>query len=533
MRACYSVDETDVAGALQMRDVLTPDDTEWSEQRIPWPDRIKENGLAFYVRLLWEFQAVAEKRMEEVPNEKGVRAFSLSPVSTTYSRAHIKINEPTLAGFYSRIRQRVEGYRWALPSIALSVTSFQTNRWTVMRNAFDIARFETRLPVCPMTKTEFAQLPVEEKYEHSSHLFANQVTTDGYGASVLLCRPKTEAEKSGKKSTEGPVVPPGYMTSDLKRSRHDVGEEDGNANRDVRSGGGVDRRGRGRATGLTGYEGLRRRAIATVETSSALARGYRHLAGFNRFRAWNEGQKKRHPEYQTTIGDIPSFKTASYEQYLERLKYFWHHVEFLIQLCVDRPFLKWKFFQKRMARVAVDEIARRIVPTVSRQTCVAYGDLSRRKGIKGIKGHAPSPEKRLKEALRKRATVVSMDEFRTSKLCSQCHQTLSAVRYSVNTKLPKRKCKGVVLVRNRAEVEFEDKTCNAVLRCDHENCEARYWNRDVNATINMVELLKSEVLGRGRMGCCCERTVSNVLNARLFDFENPTAPAGLPILAWS
>ncbi|KAG3069165.1 hypothetical protein PI125_g23277 [Phytophthora idaei] len=128
-----------------------------------------------------------------------------------------------------------------------------------------------------------------------------------------------------------------------------------------------------------------------------------------------------------------------------------------------------------MARVAVDEIARRIVPTVSRQTRVAYGDWSRLKGIKGIKGHAPSPVKGLKEALRKRATVVSRDEFRTSKLCSQCHQTLSAVRYSVNTKLPKRKkCKDVVLVRNRAEVEFEDKTCNAVLRCDHENCEARY-----------------------------------------------------------
>ncbi|KAF1780226.1 hypothetical protein GQ600_22014 [Phytophthora cactorum] len=58
---------------------------------------------------------------------------------------------------------------------------------------------------------------------------------------------------------------------------------------------------------------------------------------------------------------------------------------------------------------------------------------------------------------------------------------------------PKRKkCKGVVLVRNRAEVEFEDKKCHAVLRCDHENYEARYWDRDVNAAINMVELLKSE-----------------------------------------
>ncbi|KAG3238283.1 hypothetical protein PI124_g16749 [Phytophthora idaei] len=496
MRACYSVDETDIAEALQIRDVLMPGDTEWSEQWVPWPDRIKENGMAFYVRLLWEFQDVIEKRMEEIPNEKGVRAFSLFPVSTTYSRAHIKINGSTSAGFYSRIRQRVEGYRWALPNIALSVTSFQTNRWTVMRNAFDIARFETRLPGCPLTKTEFAQLPVEEKYKHASHLFANQVATDGYGASVLLCRPKTEAEKSGKKSIEGPVVPPGY-TSDRKSSRHDIGEEDGNANRDVRSGG-VDRRGRGRATGLTGYEGLRRRAIATVETSSALARASTVTwQGSTVFRAWNEGQKKRQPEYQMTIGEMPSFKTASYEQYLERLKYFWHHVEFLMQFCVNHPFLKWKFFQKRMTRVAVDEIARRIIPTVSRLTWVAYGDWSRRDGIKG---HAPSPVKGLKEALRKRATVVSMDEFRTSKLCSQCHQTLPAVRYSVDTKLPKRKkCKGVVLVRNRAEVEFEDKKCHAVLRCGQENCEARYWDRDVNAAINMVDLLKSEVLGRGRM----------------------------------
>ncbi|KAG3192003.1 hypothetical protein PC128_g10718 [Phytophthora cactorum] len=61
-----------------------------------------------------------------------------------------------------------------------------------------------------------------------------------------------------------------------------------------------------------------------------------------------------------------------------------------MQFCVNRPFLRWKFFQKRMARVAVDEIARRIVPTVSRQTSVAYDDWSRRKGIKG---HAPSPVK--------------------------------------------------------------------------------------------------------------------------------------------
>ncbi|RLN90303.1 hypothetical protein BBJ28_00018162, partial [Nothophytophthora sp. Chile5] len=48
-----------------------------------------------------------------------------------------------------------------------------------------------------------------------------------------------------------------------------------------------------------------------------------------------------------------------------------------------------------------------------------------------IKGHAPCPVKGLKEALRKRATVVSMDEFRTSKLCTQCHQTLSSATTSL------------------------------------------------------------------------------------------------------
>ncbi|RLN89166.1 hypothetical protein BBJ28_00011349 [Nothophytophthora sp. Chile5] len=416
MRFCYNTDETDLVEALQMRDVLTPNDAEWSEQWIPWPNHIKDNGMGFYVQLLWEFQGVIERRMEQVPNEKGVRAFSLFPVSTNYINAHVKINGTTLAGFYASIH----GYEWTLPQIPVTVSAFQAGRWTVMRHAFDITSFETRRPECHLTKTE-------EKYEHASHLFANQITTDGYGASVILFRSKREADKS---SEDGPVVPVGYMLDIM--------------------------------TGLD--PGMR--ALITART---------------------------HRECQAIVAAKPSFKTSSYSNYLQRLEYVWRHVRYLLQFCLDRPFLKWKFFRKRMTRVAVDAIARSIVPTVSRQACVAYGDWSKRNDIKG---HAPSPVKGLKEALRKRATVVSMDEFRTSKLCSQCHQTLSSVRYSVDTRLPERKKrKGVVLARNRAEVEFEMKTCHAVLRCDHKACEARYWDRDVNAAINMLELLKSEALG--------------------------------------
>ncbi|ETM55214.1 hypothetical protein L914_01542 [Phytophthora nicotianae] len=281
VQACYNVEETDLLEALQMRDILTPNDEEWSDKWIPWSNHIKGNGMGFYVRLIWEFQ---------------------------------------------------------------SVTSglFQGSKTPRHRNERDIVSVTTR--------------------------------------------------------------------------------------------------------------------------------EYRHMVGFNRFRAWNEGQKRSHPEYWKIIAEMPSFKTASSKKYLERLEYFWRHARFLLQFCVDRPFLKWKFFQKRMSQ------------------------------HKGIKGHALSPVKGLKQALQKRAKVVSIDEFRTSKLCSQCHQTLSQVDYIVDVKLPKkRKRKGVVLPRNRAEVQLEEKTCYRVLRCDHVNCIAHYWDRDVNAAINMVELLKSEILGRGRM----------------------------------
>ncbi|KAG7398765.1 hypothetical protein PHYBOEH_010508 [Phytophthora boehmeriae] len=481
MHACYSTDETTVIEALQMRDVLTPDGVEWSEQWIPWPNHIKENGMGFYDRLIWEFQCAVEKRMEEVPNEKGVRAFSLFPVSTSYTTAHIKIYGSTLAGFYSRIQQRVKDFRWEVLRVEISSKSFKENRWTVMRNAFDIAWFETRSPECPLFKAEFARLTVKEKYEHASHFFANQVTTDGYSASVLLFRPKTDDEKaSNKRSAEGRVIPTGYVPDVVigldpgMRSICTAVREDFRSDRHrPRKRRHIPRR-RQRKESKRKKKSKRPRWIRKHKPPKrrngrdiiqVTTREYRHLAGFNRFRAWNEGQKKRPPEYQKVIAAMPSFKTASYATYLGRLKYFWGNARFLLQFSADRPFLKWKFFQKRMAHVTVDAIAKRIVPTVSKLTCVAYGDWSRRKGIKG---HASSPVKGLKQALKKRATVVSMDEFRTSKLCSQCHQTLSAVHYSVDTMLPKRKkCKGEVLVRNRAEIQFDEKKCYGVLRCDH------------------------------------------------------------------
>ncbi|KAG3018400.1 hypothetical protein PC121_g12142 [Phytophthora cactorum] len=496
MYVCYNVEETDILEVLQIRDVLTPDGEEWSEKWIPWPDNIQKNGMEFYIRLIWEFQSVVEDRMEAVPNEKGVRAFSLFPVSTSFTNLHIVIDGTTLAGFVSRIRDRGQGNLmedWNMPQVKISTASFKVMRWTVMRRAFAIDRFETRKEECPLPKTEFLQLPVEEKYEHASHLFANEIKTDGYSASVLYYRPKHE-ELGGEDDS---LVPEDYspdvvigldpgmrslctaareylrLQAPRRRSRRKVrrsrrkNRKRGRSKRKLRR--------KRNFTKLIRRERHRNnRDIVSVTT-----REYRHLAGFNRFCAWNESQKRKFPDYKSVIEGMPSFKTSSYEKYLKRLDYFWQHAAFLLRFCLERPYLKWRFFRKRMACVAVDEIARRIVPTVN-----AHG---------------------LKEALRKRAMVVSMDEFRTSKLCSQCHQSLSSMQYPTPVfpkgvqKPKRRKMKGKVLPRDWSRAEIKSKHCHVVLRCENEDCEARYWDRDVNAAINMLELLKSEVQGRGRM----------------------------------
>ncbi|KAG7393300.1 hypothetical protein PHYBOEH_006142 [Phytophthora boehmeriae] len=196
---------------------------------------------------------------------------------------------------------------------------------------------------------------------------------------------------------------------------------------------------------------------------------------------------------------MPSFKTASYATYLERLKSFWSNARFLLQFSVDRPFLKWKFFQKRMTQ--------------------------------GYQGPCTKSGKRVEAGVKKRATVVSMDEFRTSKLCSQCHQTLSVVRYSVDTMLPKRKkCKGEVLVRNRAEIQIDEKKCYGVLRCGHADCDARYWDRDVNAAINMAELLKSEILGRPSCFICNNSVTvyPPVGHQRIYDLAKTSTKTAAP-----
>jgi hypothetical protein len=130
---------------------------------------------------------------------------------------------------------------------------------------------------------------------------------------------------------------------------------------------------------------LRGQRIVEISTQQ-----YRHMAMINKTSNWHKNLQKREPWYAGICHAMPSFKTSNLELYVERLAFFWGHVGFLLTFTTEHAFLKYRFLQDRMKMKALDALAERIVPVPSPQVCIAFGDWSRRGGIKG---HPSGPVK--------------------------------------------------------------------------------------------------------------------------------------------
>jgi hypothetical protein len=202
------------------------------------------------------------------------------------------------------------------------------------------------------------------------------------------------------------------------------------------------------------------------------------MAMMNKTRDWHENLKLRERDYAVVIDSILSFHTAHVDVYLHRLGKLWEHLGFLLEFSAQHAFVRHRFFLDRMKMKALDALAKRIVPVPSSQVCIAYGDWSNQAGIKS---HPSAPVKGFARALQKRATVVPMDEYKTSKLCSLCHHTLEKAR----------------LPATNDEGEFEWRKNRNVLRCAISACRTNFWNRDVNGARNILELLASRLMGLG------------------------------------
>jgi hypothetical protein len=157
---------------------------------------------------------------------------------------------------------------------------------------------------------------------------------------------------------------------------------------------------------------------------------------------------------------VPTTKTSNKEKLLESYKY---QIECLQDMEVaflseDKWFQKTKMRKYVKTQQALEKCVREITgekdKAKQKEVIVAFGD----KSISGCaKGCAPLLGNALVRKLRNDTTFFFVDEWGTTKECSCCHSDMSNL-----------------------ESTFRIKTC------DNKDCIRTFWDRDINAAINIL-----------------------------------------------
>jgi transposase len=141
--------------------------------------------------------------------------------------------------------------------------------------------------------------------------------------------------------------------------------------------------------------------------------------------------------------------------------------------------LKWRFKTYVYGQKALEYIAKKVVGN-NKKTLIGCGDYSQRDGF--VKGHRKAPLLKMKRVLGKYATLLEVDEYKTSQMCSSCCSRVKMKRAKIQQEKGK---DGVIKIVS----------CYKVLKCTTCN---NLWNRDVNASRNIFMAFKNQVLGKER-----------------------------------
>ena len=131
---------------------------------------------------------------------------------------------------------------------------------------------------------------------------------------------------------------------------------------------------------------------------------------------------------------------------------------------------RWRTYintQKSHAKL-INSINEQYKSSDNREICLVYGNWSQ---TKQMANYYPTPGIGFKRMLGKSFRIITIDEFKTSKLCCSCEdETLNPI----SRKNPK---------------PYKDniKTVHGLLRCKNKNCN-KYYDRDVNGSKNILKL---------------------------------------------
>ena len=167
--------------------------------------------------------------------------------------------------------------------------------------------------------------------------------------------------------------------------------------------------------------------------------------------------------------ECPSLKTEVEADLVDAIR---HRVTFLPAMHCLRFEDLWlqkqrmRKFVKRQS--ALETVVARFCGTANKveqkeNVVIALGDADLRGNMRGV---PPVMSTTWVKHLLRSTVVVMVNEFRTSKLCCGCH-----------------------------EVMHQQKNCFRVKRCLNSDCSRGFWNRDVNAAINILNLFLWAVCG--------------------------------------
>jgi hypothetical protein len=234
----------------------------------------------------------------------------------------------------------------------------------------------------------------------------------------------------------------------------------------------------GRTFIATGYATTEE--TADPELVQVSLKEYRHLSKMNEGRKWEKRLRAREVQYEAIIQCMPTMKRTDVD---DAIRYRLGVADWMFRFCREKAFLKWRFKVKIYSRKTMAEVARRLTGGKrGGRTVVGLGDWSQQDGF--LKGTPKAPIKRMKEELKKRAVVLDIDEYRTSKTCSVCCglDSMKKVR---------------VYVKKKGEDEKSLVKCHQIVRCRSTDC-TKCWQRDNNAARNIHGLLWGELCGAER-----------------------------------
>ena len=289
------------------------------------------------------------------------------------------------------------------------------------------------------------------------------------------------------------------------------------------------------------YDALRFCTLCTSSTLQCRACRYDTLTCSKS--RWQEESGHRHRQKQTAswmhadpdlVGifeQMPSAKVASTAALGHHILYrLWYLSVVLDHFCASEyKMLRWATFRKRQSAMAN---LCNIITNKDSNAIVGYGDAA---------FNSSTPTASLRRRLRSLCHVYDVDEFRTSRLCCACHQPMIgmpsaaagkahksqlsiqcfiACAHSLHTETPFRcafstcvalcytvlACLYASTVRllflsdqvfgMLAENEKRRRQRNYGVRlCNNTECNRMIWNRDVNGSINILNLLLSWLRG--------------------------------------